>query len=78
MRPDPMRFGRRLTNLLTMGASFVVTALGIVVLFAILAAVIGYGLEAFSPKLLTEMTPPPGSDGGLLNAASDSPDRRSP
>ena len=68
MRPDPMRFGRRLTNLLTMGASFVVTALGIVVLFAILAAVIGYGLEAFSPKLLTEMTPPPGSDGGLLNA----------
>jgi len=30
---------------------------------------LGYnGIASISPKLFTEMTPPPGSDGGLLNA----------
>ena len=63
-----MRFGRRFANWATMGASVIVTVLGVAVLFAILAAVVGYGLDALSPRLLTEMTPPPGGDGGLLNA----------
>jgi len=68
MTADPMRFGRRFTNLVTMGASAIVTVLGVAVLLAILAAVVGYGFEALSPRLLTDMTPPPGSNGGLLNA----------
>lgn len=34
----------------------------------ILWTTVSQGFAALSPRLLTEMTPPPGADGGLLNA----------
>jgi phosphate transport system permease protein len=44
------------------------TVLGLVFLVWILWTTLINGLEALSPKLITEMTPPPGEDGGLANA----------
>ncbi|MXP27277.1 phosphate ABC transporter permease PstA [Porphyrobacter algicida] len=44
------------------------TLLGLVFLFWILWTTISNGVSAISPKLFTEMTPPPGAEGGLLNA----------
>ncbi len=48
-------------SLLTMG-------FGLVFLFWILFTLFSAGFHAFSPDLFTQMTPPPGSKGGLLNA----------
>jgi phosphate transport system permease protein len=66
------RFGlvrrRRIVNLFNMSASVVVTAFGILVLVSILWTLIGYGYEGLSLKMFTQMTPPPGNAGGLLNA----------
>jgi len=59
---------RQFANALTLGASVVVTALGIVILLSILTTLVTYGISALTPALFTEMTPPPGSAGGLLNA----------
>jgi len=59
---------RRLVNYFNLTASAVVTAIGLILLAAILWMLISRGIGALSPKLFTEMTPPPGSDGGLLNA----------
>jgi phosphate transport system permease protein len=67
-----MRLSRRVANALTLGSSVLVTLLGIAILFAILATVIDRGMGALTPKLFTSMTPPPGSDGGLLNAIAGS------
>lgn len=44
------------------------TLIGLVFLVWILWTTLLNGLEALSPKLITEMTPPPGEDGGLANA----------
>jgi phosphate transport system permease protein len=59
---------RRFVSMFHLTMSHLVTALGIVVLAWILWSLLGEGLSAVSSKLFTEMTPPPGSDGGLLNA----------
>lgn len=59
---------RRSVNAATLGASVIVTILGIAILVSILATVIEHGMAAFSPDLFTHMTPPPGGKGGLLNA----------
>lgn len=59
---------RRARNGVAVAASIAVTLLGLAVLAAILVSVIGHGVEALSPRLFTESTPPPGSSGGLLNA----------
>ena len=67
-----MRLTRRFANIASMVSSIVVTILGLVILFAILTTLIGRGLDALSPSLLTEMTPPPGNSGGLLNAVMGS------
>jgi len=48
-------------SLLTMG-------FGMLFLFWILFTLFVRGFEALSPVLFTQMTPPPGSDGGLANA----------
>ncbi len=45
---------------------------GLVWLAFILSELFYNGIAAISPKLFTEMTPPPGSDGGLLNAIAGS------
>ena len=48
--------------------SFAATALGLGWLVLILGALLWEGLSGLSLKVFTEMTPPPGADGGLLNA----------
>jgi phosphate transport system permease protein len=59
---------RRAVNLVNMTASVLVTLFGLVLLVSILWTLLHYGLEAIGPRLFTEMTPPPNSPGGLLNA----------
>jgi phosphate transport system permease protein len=44
------------------------TAFGLLWLFWILWTTLREGAAALTPRLFTEMTPPPGSSGGLLNA----------
>ena len=44
------------------------TLFGLVWLFWILWTTLQQGIRALSPTLFTQMTPPPGSQGGLLNA----------
>ena len=48
--------------------SLLTMAFGMTFLLWILATLFLRGFEALSPSLVTEMTPPPGSDGGLANA----------
>jgi phosphate transport system permease protein len=59
---------RRLTNQLAVVASVGTTLFGLCWLFLILGTLLYNGLAGLSLKVFTEMTPPPGSDGGLLNA----------
>ncbi|WP_168184845.1 phosphate ABC transporter permease PstA [Thalassospira sp. MCCC 1A01428] len=63
-----MYLRRRIISTFHMAMSHVVTFLGVAVLAWILWSLFGQGFSALSIKLFTEMTPPPGSDGGLLNA----------
>ncbi|MCF7352522.1 phosphate ABC transporter permease PtsA, partial [Escherichia coli] len=44
------------------------TVFGLFWLFWILATTVINGFSAMSPALITKMTPPPGEDGGILNA----------
>src|SRR5687767_5822808 len=44
------------------------TAIGLGWLVLILGALLWQGFSGLSLRVFTEMTPPPGSDGGLLNA----------
>jgi phosphate transport system permease protein len=59
---------RRLTNQAVMGLSVVATAFGLLWLVLVLGTLLINGVEAIGPSLFTQMTPPPGSTGGLLNA----------
>ncbi len=59
---------RRATNLVILGLSLVATAAGLIVLFLILGSLLWNGVPALGAALFTKMTPPPGSQGGLLNA----------
>ncbi len=59
---------RKITSTLALGLSCIATLIGLLCLGAILWKLIGSGLAGFSLELFTEMTPPPGSAGGLLNA----------
>jgi phosphate transport system permease protein len=59
---------RKLTNVVTLGLSGAATLIGLACLGAILWTLIKNGLAGVSTALLTEMTPPPGNSGGLLNA----------
>ena len=58
---------RRRRNGITMGLSFAATAFGLGWLVLILGVLLYEGFSGLSLKVFTEMTPPPGSDGGLLN-----------
>ena len=65
---DTARYNRRRTrNLITMGLCIAATALGISVLAIILSTLFAKGVAGLSLQTFTAMTPPPGSDGGLLN-----------
>jgi phosphate transport system permease protein len=59
---------RRFTESIALGASGFATFLGLAVLAAILWTLVSRGLGGFSLKVFSQMTPAPGSDGGLLNA----------
>jgi phosphate transport system permease protein len=58
---------RRRRNIIAMGLSLSATALGLGWLVLILSALLWEGLSGLSLRVFTEMTPPPGSAGGLLN-----------
>ncbi len=59
---------REITNLVALTLATAATAFGLVWLVWILATTIVNGFDALNLKLVTQMTPPPGRDGGLLNA----------
>jgi phosphate transport system permease protein len=58
---------RRLRNRIVLALSIAATVVGLGWLVLILGALVYQGLSGLSLAVLTEMTPPPGSDGGLLN-----------
>jgi phosphate transport system permease protein len=60
--------GRRRRNLITMGLSLTATTFGLGWLVLILGSLLWEGFSGLSLRVFTEMTPPPGSAGGLLNA----------
>ncbi len=66
----PRRRGlrRKIVNVTALSMATLATAFGLFWLVWILFTTIANGFAALSPKLLTEMTPAPGSEGGLLNA----------
>ena len=59
---------RRRRNKIAMGLSFGATLLGLGWLVVILGVLLWEGLSGLSLAVFTEMTPPPGAAGGLLNA----------
>lgn len=59
---------RRRRNKFAVAASIGATGIGLTWLALILGALFWEGFSGLSLKVFTEMTPPPGSDGGLLNA----------
>ncbi len=62
------RVTRKFTNAVALTLSGLATAVGLFFLGAILYTLLKNGLAGVSMALFTEMTPPPGSEGGLLNA----------
>lgn len=55
-------------NRIAVGLSLAAAALGLFILAAILWTLVWKGAAAIRPSIFLEMTPPPGSDGGLANA----------
>lgn len=63
------KFTRKLTNVAALALSLGATCVGLLFLGAILWTLLANGLAGMSAHLFTQMTPPPGSEGGgLLNA----------
>ena len=58
---------RRRSNGIAIGLSFAATAFGLGWLVLILGVLLWEGVSGLSLAVFTEMTPPPGSAGGLLN-----------
>jgi phosphate transport system permease protein len=65
---DKIYAGRRRRNSITMVLSLAATAFGLGWLVLILGTLLWEGFSGLSLRVFTEMTPPPGSTGGLLNA----------
>ena len=59
---------RRVVDILALLLATAATLFGLVWLVWILVTTFVQGATALSPRLFTEMTPPPGTDEGLLNA----------
>jgi phosphate transport system permease protein len=59
---------RRLRNAIAVGLSIAVTLVGLLWLIFILGALVWHAVGGLSLGVFTEMTPPPGANGGLLNA----------
>ena len=69
MHADKLRIyaRRRRTHQVAMALSMLASLLGLLALLWILGTLLMKGLGALSLSVLTQMTPPPGSQGGLLN-----------
>ena len=65
-------FRRRLANTVFIVSSTCATIFGLVWLTFILGGLLVDGVGALSPTVFTEITPPPGSKGGLANAIGGS------
>src|SRR5918911_4950298 len=62
-------YGRRkLRDALARTLAVAAALFGLAWLFAILVSLLWQGVASLSPQVFTEMTPPPGGSGGLLNA----------
>jgi len=61
-------FRRRLADIVALCFAGLATAFGLACLASILWTTISKGGAAIGPALFTEMTPPPGAEGGLANA----------
>src|ERR1700680_4746005 len=59
--------GRRRSNAVATALAFAATAFGLGWLVLILGALLWKGFSGLSVSVFTEMTPPPGAAGGLLN-----------
>ena len=59
---------RIFVNRFNLAMALATMAIGMLFLLWILATLVTNGFAALSPALFTQMTPPPGSAGGLLNA----------
>ena len=59
---------RRIANIAFIGLSIAAAIFGLIWLALILGSLLAQGFAALSPTLFTEITPPPGSQGGLSNA----------
>jgi phosphate transport system permease protein len=65
---NPVVLRRQIVNALVLSLSTLATLFGLFWLAWILWTTVREGATALKPQLITQMTPPPGSDGGLLNA----------
>src|SRR5712675_3227412 len=59
---------RKAKNAMFLSLSLLATLAGLACLAAILWTLLSHGLAGMSWRLFAQMTPPPGSEGGLLNA----------
>ena len=65
---NPTYRRRKRMNSVMMGVSTAALAFGLFWLVWIVAVLLWEGASALRPSLFTQMTPPPGADGGLANA----------
>ena len=59
---------RKAKNGAFLALSLIATLIGLACLGAILWTLVSHGFAGLSRRVFTDMTPPPGSEGGLLNA----------
>ncbi|MGE0726270.1 MAG: phosphate ABC transporter permease PstA [Alphaproteobacteria bacterium] len=64
---NPFYAGRKRRNSIAVGLAVGSTMIGVGWLVLVLAVLLWEGFSGLSLKVFTEMTPPPGGDGGLLN-----------
>jgi len=65
---DTRRYNaRRRSNAVAMGLALAATAFGLGWLVLVLGALLWKGFSGLTPAVFTQMTPPPGASGGLLN-----------
>jgi phosphate transport system permease protein len=65
-------FRRRLVGRIIAACSVAAAGLGLCFLALVLMSLVTHGLPGLTLKVFTDMTPPPGADGGLLNAIAGS------
>jgi phosphate transport system permease protein len=63
---------RQRRNSMATGLAWGAAIFGLAWLFLILGSLLFQGLRGLTPAVFTQMTPPPGSQGGLLNAIAGS------